>query len=545
MIDVPAMIRPCEPFSFLRRLLDPTDGKWKSYVFHQLRASPFATEWGLDLQVIISAVKASATSATQLASPFWRSVLNTAQQLNLREIQPTLVEHVLRQPLFYNQLIVSPTTGAALGDITANVWQTATSARFTTCWSRTCLCPQLRSWACATRCCGASTTPSHQHGQRSCSMATPRASRASGRSPCALCQLHSFFRSYATCIQTSQPTWISLPNLCLATPLTCPWRCAALHYCNNDSSFSTLPSSASLVVRPLASLIRAHVAINNNTSSGIVEGALDTMELLPDRIVIEQGPRCSPTPILESTVHATRDALTHQQHHTTLDLPARLHALWQPLLHMPATSRLPWSRIWRWVWAMHHRQRVSDFLWRSMHHALSLGHDRRHFDDATDCPSCLGVVETYEHFLFTCPVSAALWRWFGDLYTRLSPSPQPQQRQQLLLCSLMPGRTTPASRAFTRVKAVIHGELLYALWLQRCRAKFDDDPHAFTATSVHAVATLNIRRSLVALEQARPLRSESLTDAVFMALIRLSDTPLPPLSRPTQQHPLASSSTSG
>jgi len=79
-----------------------------------------------------------------------------------------------------------------------------------------------------------------------------------------------------------------------------------------------------------------------------------------------------------------------------------------------------------------------------------------------------------------------------------------------------------------RLKAIIHGELLYTLWLQRCRAKFDNDPNAFTAVAVHAVATLAIIKALVTIEQARRFRSDDFTDAVGILLVRLNNTPLPP-----------------
>ena len=46
MIDLRSMLRALQ-FSFLRRLLDTSDAKWKHYVNHQLRETPFSRTWGL------------------------------------------------------------------------------------------------------------------------------------------------------------------------------------------------------------------------------------------------------------------------------------------------------------------------------------------------------------------------------------------------------------------------------------------------------------------------------------------------------------------
>jgi hypothetical protein len=99
--------------STLRRLVDHSDSKWKDLIAAEFRASEFCKSWGHGLGAIVAA--ASLKSTTSNISPYWIRAINSAQRLHLHELPPTTPEHVMRQPIFYNQAITEP-NGQPLGD---------------------------------------------------------------------------------------------------------------------------------------------------------------------------------------------------------------------------------------------------------------------------------------------------------------------------------------------------------------------------------------------------------------------------------------------
>jgi hypothetical protein len=76
----------------------------------------------------------------------------------------------------------------------------------------------------------------------------------------------------------------------------------------------------------------------------------------------------------------------------------------------------------------------------------------------------------------------------------------------------------------------VHGELLYSLWLQRCRALFDKDPLQMSPQVLIAVARHRITTALSTIESVWKIKSKrlsSLTDRVIDALNTTHHVPVP------------------
>jgi hypothetical protein len=252
-----------------------------------------------------------------------------------------------------------------------------------------------------------------------------------------------------------------------------------------DGTFHLVPTPAQVSV-PASSLIRCHV-VQLSRASYIVESPLDRLELDASRVTVLQGPRKAPTPILDSSVHGTAAALTIRP--TGIDF--LVDTKWSPILDN-SSAALPWPRVWRDTWSPIRRTKVSDFLWRLWHQRLFLGIERRQFPDPgpLNCPhpACSHTMETYDHFLFSCPVAQALWDYMETIWRDITGRALPSSRSSRIAG---PSFRTKTHRALW---LVLHGETLYSLWIQRCRARLDNDPTAYTHIAVLAAASTSIQR---------------------------------------------------
>jgi hypothetical protein len=249
-----------------------------------------------------------------------------------------------------------------------------------------------------------------------------------------------------------------------------------------------------------ASLLRCHVVLSSG-GRGILEGPLDTLELDASRVTILQGPKRKRVPLLDTTVHGTAAALMAMHPQST----PRSAQAWTATLGVGFS----WSRMWCTTWALPRRQKISDFLWRLWHRALYLGHDRRNYDpDNTGCALCPNTVETYEHLFLDCPVALNAWDWLDGVWYQCSGHRLHHHPRQLLLGPKI------RSRPLRLLWLVLQGELLYAIWTQRCRSLLDDDHPPFAIAAVLGSAYTNIRRALEALRITKRFTSPDLTTLI-------------------------------
>jgi hypothetical protein len=97
-----------------------------------------------------------------------------------------------------------------------------------------------------------------------------------------------------------------------------------------------------------------------------------------------------------------------------------------------------------------------------------------------------------------------------------------------MFCSV-PRRTFRSDRLRWTVLFIAHGELLYSLWLQRCRAIHDNDGNdAQALLNKHAVVSLarhRINRALETLSYTRLWKDESLTQLCNKLRKKMQDVP--------------------
>lgn len=477
MIDIGCMVKALQ-FSFLRRYLDPLDQQWKHYLTHQLRENAFCTTWGLGTRLIVSAAKLSASASSLHLAPFWRGVLCTAQQLDIQELRPTRVEHVLQQHLFYNERTTPVLADATLLKV-------------------------------------ASTGVHHMYHlvYDDLELATPE---DAGMHP----------TTHARILAALPTDWTDLLRVghepfapdqwVLTTRLfPVPDILRVRHYVDHQRVLCEIfpvrangifdPSTAPAHVTAYASaLIRCHV-VNLTVDMHIVEATLDRLELDASRVTVCQGANKTVTPILESSVHGTAAALISKTNISHL-----VDLKWSRLLD--TTTSLPWPRMWHDTWSPTRRAKVSDFLWRLWHQRLFLGIDRRHQPDPgpLNCPhpACSQTLETYEHFLFACPVAQALWSHVQTLWRDITGRSLSTCTRAILIAG-----PSFRSKAHRVLWLTLQGEALYSLWLQRCRSRLDDDPAAYTSTAVIAASSSAVKRAVDTLNSTR-YKSELLRTAL-------------------------------
>ena len=173
---------------------------------------------------------------------------------------------------------------------------------------------------------------------------------------------------------------------------------------------------------------------------------------------------------------------------------------------------------------LHRDHKVSDFLWRLLHRSLHLGRDRIRwpgYDGNVDCQACDGEIETYRHFLVSCPVVKAQWIWLCRvLKDATGKDIQVTTLRHAVFLGLPSHRKTssPVGRTHRIVLSVLHGEALYTLWLHRCRALFDNDPLSFTPAAVIGTFQARARRALSAAALLRPLNEDDTAKQLLTSL---------------------------
>lgn len=145
------------------------------------------------------------------------------------------------------------------------------------------------------------------------------------------------------------------------------------------------------------------------------------------------------------------------------------------------------------LWKLKVNPKVKCFLWKFLHGALPTREFlfRRHMGDSNSCQICGAVSEDILHALFTCPVAAAVWRFFFQFFPRIRPSVFSIRSFWNLICDA--SETSAASIAaftawsiWTNRNAIIHhesGMATICIWA-KCLAYYD--AHAQGLTSERA-----------------------------------------------------------
>lgn len=453
--------------TWLKRLFGVSDSHWQAFFLNSLRISPFPSAWGLGLRALVSDLDWLSRSqrVADVLPPLWHHIITTAVTLGFQEQAPTSAEDVLRQHLFYNSSILHD--GQSLGSAS---------------WF-----PIARSGITHVR-----------HLYDPFSLA-PRSAE----------ELNITDAAYNIVFSSIPQTWKNIlsnrraplrPGDWIVTSYTNPptevLRVAEVggsgrlfcdsFVCKDDGTFSPDPSGS--IIATSDAVLRAHVI--PHIHGHLVEGALDVMDALPEQLLIKQqaGNSAKFVPLHKSSARGTYAALMHKY-----KVRLEPHG-WSSDL---SPSRLRWPRIWKWVRSAHRDHSIRDFLWSLLHRRLSLGIVRaKYTKDGINCPACPDVLESFAHFVHDCPVVAASWVWFDRFWLAATGQHFPSSLFAHILGSLPPSRISRARRGHWLVRSVLHGEFLYTLWLQRCRAVMDKDLAAFTTAAITAVFKDRAVRSL-------------------------------------------------
>jgi hypothetical protein len=478
MLDPECMIRALQ-FSNLKRLLDDEPPSWQPLVADDIRSHSAAEFWKLGLRLILSDV--DVRTKMTLASPFWHFIMRTAQFLNINESPPKTVEQVLRQQLFYN------------GRILEN---------------------------------GVSLSGGFQHVARKGHLKighilhldlSPASSSTLQIQPQALTRILNAIPQEWTGILAKgylppKPNeWFVLTR---ALPPKTIYRVDRLQHngvvmsCFKPSQSD--PSIVKLVVGPSVwfsldgfPMYRAKVIAHLDAWRFV--GLEDDLDFDIDTITVDQrlGSKIIKTKLADSTVKGTRELLTH-----TKSKSSNASQLWPGVI-----QPTQWRKIWPWIWHRYRNKKIADFLWKLFHKALYLGWDRRRYSNDTNCPLCPNKVETYEHFLQECPASQSLWDWFKHIWQKSSDLLIGTSLTDRLLCSVA-RRLPKSSHHRWIIFSILHGEILYTLWIQRCRALFDEDKTQMSSDVLIAVARHRINIALNTVKDIYKLKSDKMTKLI-------------------------------
>ena len=496
MVDAPAMLGALQ-VAMLRRFLDSSDYIWKDFVQHQLESCPAARQWSLGLRIIGSDVLHDRRHQGP-SDPFWSNALHTATRLHLQERKPTLLEHALAHHLLRNPAVRLPTAmtlrdpGYATAAVDRGIQRFGNLVRNDLTFK-----DHTELGMTATRyeqlC---NSIPDHW-----------MTLLAGGRS--ALVAGEWCVASRAVLIPAVYRITTAGNDICLCD----------VFIPSASSVFAPLsPPTQHDQPVPTPSLLRAFVTIDTATRTGVCHGPLDVQEVLPDRLRLLQSSDRSLQPLLSSSVSATRAALTAAKAPPTPDL-----AYWRTALggSLPSVHR-----IWSWVWASYRQPKVRDLLWRLLHRRLPLQSVRSRFtDESADCPVCTNHEETFVHFVHECTAAKVLWTWFVAVWSTASDQVLATSVKSSLLCSLPARRVRVAERPWIKLLSCLHGEIIYAHWIQRVRFALDNDAGALLRPALVEYARQRCILAVDALRHSRRHRSPALSDASEFVLGALNSTP--------------------
>jgi hypothetical protein len=227
-------------------------------------------------------------------------------------------------------------------------------------------------------------------------------------------------------------------------------------------------------------------SLNMDDSDASLSSAGSSATRAPyDRISVLQTARLIPTLLSDITVQGCTSALSKaDQYDPTPSLLTR----WSPLLD----GWVPhWPSVFRWVWHKWRDRKINDKLWLILHDGLRLGKSIRHYTDSDgNCP-CKRAVENSTHLFISCSIAASLWRRALTLFRDASGS---TSWPLINVRSIFFGQFRPKGTLHRHFWLIVHAELLYSIWLCRCRSIFDHDP--YSEATIWALFVTRLRRSL-------------------------------------------------
>jgi exonuclease III len=458
MLDIDSCIGGLQ-FSWLQRLLDDGDGKWKDLALEELRSAQQSTKWGLGTRLLVSEV-----IKVELPSP-WSRVFRVAKLLHLHESAPSTFEQVLRQHLFVNSCVVKDN-----GDF-------------------------LRTKAMRN---AASNHISHVRNLLD-----------DDYNVCAREQLGLSKITYDRIVGALPVAWQQLLHDGVAPPSTGEWFLAdvimppqhvylvhandavdvTLHRfaANTDGTFAALQPTVVVIALQDFDFARAHVT--EHRVGHLCHGPQQLMELDPALLLVDQhvGGITKSLQLKAATVNGTTKALTALKAET-----ADFAAKWPDL-------QLPWKRTLRWIWSPLRDGLVNDLLLLLVHRRLPLG-DRRHWDPELNvsCP-CGLELETPEHLFCECAVAQSVWQWFFSAWRSSTGTQLAATVRNTLFGSVPVSHVRSKSKTYWGLLSVVQSQIIYSIWLARNRWVFDEEP--FSATTVKASATVRILHACQAVVQ--------------------------------------------
>jgi exonuclease III len=458
MLDIESCVSGLQ-FSWLQRLLDNGDGKWKDIALEELRSAPQSTKWALGTRLLLSEV-----NKVELPSP-WSRVFRVAKLLHLHEAAPSTFEQVLRQHLFVNSCVVNDN-----GDF-------------------------LHTGAMRN---AASNGISHVRDLLDIDY------NVSARDQLGLSRI-----TYKRIVDAVPAAWQQLLHDGSSSPSTGEWFLAdmtmpPLHVylvhgidgadvilhrfsANNDGTFAALHPTVAHVALQDFDFVRAHVT--KHRDGHLCHGPQQLMELDPALLLVDQrvGGVTKSVELKSATVNGTTKALTALKAETT-DFAAK----WPNL-------QLPWKRTLRWIWSPLRNGVVNDLLLLMVHRRLPLG-DRRHWDPELNvsCP-CGLELETPEHLFCECAVAQSVWQWFFSAWRSSTGAQLAATVRNTLFGSVPVSHVRSKSKAYWGLLSVAQSQVLYSIWLARNRWVFDDEP--FSVTVIKATATVRILHACQAVVQ--------------------------------------------
>ena len=470
MLHVKSMVAALHLY-WLHHLLDHSNGKWKFFATNDLVSSPFSLQFSLGVEVILSAVSLT-HRRDNVAPPFWRGILQAWQDLQGCQAEPTTWEEVLNERVLFNRLIIDPTSQRPFTPATLTSFARARLFTLRNVWDA--------------------------HGHRWRTHQELAVSRA----------------SYERFLAAINPAWIALSNAPQSW-VTDDWFAlcddeAQVHQvrhvyrvCDHDQveryqvhpdGLLVLSDDDDAVAVPPAApaplLPRRRVIVvldPMKASRGRLVGFADAVALNPNRLslLLKQG-RQDPAPsafLSHYSIKRGRHSLSAQS------WAAPLGVQWQ------WSRQLGFEPNWRRVWLFaRHKSRVrveNDLLWRLLHRSLPVGAYLRHWNQHARVvcahAGCGDSLETHEHLFLLCPVAREVWEWVFVLFNRVFGLALTPSLSTVLLCDSV--HRWP--RARQQVFVVLQGSALYALWLARNAALFEDGEFSFAVVRRLAIARIN------------------------------------------------------
>jgi hypothetical protein len=128
-----------------------------------------------------------------------------------------------------------------------------------------------------------------------------------------------------------------------------------------------------------------------------------------------------------------------------------------------------WTRVWRSATTPKQR----DIWYKLLLNAQPLGARVEHFDpDAVHCSVCPRDVQTFEHFIFDCPLAQQVWQDFAFVFC----IPYYSISMHNVLFLWPAGPSLFLGRAYGYRLQAGHAVAIHTLWVASCQARYASKP---------------------------------------------------------------------